>query len=43
MNDPNIASNPEQLNAACQKLAAVQAEVDALYTRWSELESKATE
>ncbi|MBX7143933.1 MAG: ABC-F family ATP-binding cassette domain-containing protein [Oligoflexia bacterium] len=43
MNDPAIASSSEQLNAACQKLAPVQAEVDSFFARWSELKAKTLE
>ena len=38
--NPNIASNPEHLTAACLALETAQHAVDALYARWAELEEK---
>jgi ATP-binding cassette subfamily F protein uup len=38
--DPAVAGDPPRLQAACAQLAQTQAEVEALYARWAELESK---
>jgi ATP-binding cassette subfamily F protein uup len=40
--DPAIASDARALEQRHDELAAVQAEVDRLYARWAELESKLT-
>lgn len=37
---PEIVSNPAELDECWQKLEAAQKEVDALYQRWDELETK---
>jgi ABC transport system ATP-binding/permease protein len=41
--DPAIAADANALQERFSALAAAQAEVDALYSRWSELESKVTD
>jgi ABC transport system ATP-binding/permease protein len=38
--DPAIASDAPQLQHALHELSGAQAEIDTLYTRWAELESK---
>jgi ABC transport system ATP-binding/permease protein len=40
LHDPAIASDPAALHAASVELEAAQRSVDALYTRWAELEAK---
>jgi ATP-binding cassette subfamily F protein uup len=40
VNDPAIASDAPRLQAALNQLASAQAEADALYARWAELEAK---
>jgi ATP-binding cassette subfamily F protein uup len=37
---PEVASDHQKIAAAYNELESLQAEVDALYTRWSELEAK---
>lgn len=38
--DPDLAADPEKLQAVWQQLAEVRQEVDRLYLRWDELERK---
>ena len=38
--DPAIGSNAALLESRTVELSAIQEEVDALYTRWAELEAK---
>jgi ATP-binding cassette subfamily F protein uup len=40
MEDPAVASDPVALQARHRSLEGAQAEVERLYTRWSELEAK---
>lgn len=42
MNDPEITRDPVRLSKAYEEMLSAQAAVDALYTRWAELESKQT-
>jgi ATP-binding cassette subfamily F protein uup len=39
--DPAVASDHTELSARLEALAAAQAEVERLYSRWAELEAKA--
>ena len=38
LNDPEVASNPEVLQEACEALGVAQKEADELYRRWEVLE-----
>ncbi len=39
--DPAVAGDPVRMEKACAELAAAQAQVEKLYSRWAELEAKA--
>jgi ATP-binding cassette subfamily F protein uup len=40
MAKPEVASDPQQLEACWQRLETARAEVDRLYQRWHDLEEK---
>jgi len=40
LHDPDVTKDPTRLRLAYEEMQAAQAEVDALYARWAELESK---
>ena len=40
MENPEIMSDPQRLQLACEQMAAAQKKIDDLYARWAELEKK---
>ena len=40
LNAPDVVSDPKRIEQVYRELSAAQAEVDALYARWAELEAK---
>jgi ubiquinone biosynthesis protein UbiJ len=40
LEDPAVFTDPERIASATQEIQEAQANVDALYARWSELEEK---